>query len=59
MPARTFFVGSNDVGITDQPSLEARFQQGNYTSHAAGVFNAFNHGIDKESVDLTTKKVEY
>ena len=59
LPARTFFVGQNDLGITDQPAVAARFSSANYTSHAVGQFNAFNHGVDKESVDLTTKKVEY
>ena len=59
LPARTFFVGQNDLGITDQPAIAARFSSANYGSHAVGQFNAFNHGVDKESVDLTTKKVEY
>ena len=59
LPARTFFVGQNDLGITNQPAPAARFSTANYSSHAVGQFNAFNHGVDKESVDLTTKKVEY
>ena len=54
LPAETHPVGERQVNISDQATVAAAFDTG---SQAGGVFNAYNFGIDKSSIQLTTRQL--
>ena len=54
LPAETYAVGSRDLVIADRENVD---QARAAMSTAAGTFNAYNFGVEKGSLQITTKHV--
>ena len=57
LPAKTFFVGENDVELSDAPSYHTIDSAG--TSYAKITHRGYNFGITKSSLSATTRTVEF
>ena len=55
LPSRTYPVGERELVVSDKSTTDAALRS--TMSSAGGTFNAYNFGIDKSSIQLTTKQL--
>jgi hypothetical protein len=56
LPAKTYAVGERQLLLSDKSTIAS--SQDSAISTGSAFFNAYNFGIDKSSIQLTTKQIE-